>query len=57
MVRYAGLDHARGPAVDRVAEVEVIDEITDSTIIVIFAQIRRGKVEDGLKAVAFVKPR
>ena len=35
----------------------VINEITDSTIIVIFAQIRTGKVSVGLKAVAFVNDR
>jgi hypothetical protein len=35
----------------------VINEITDSTIIDIFAQIRRGKVSVGLKAVAFVNDR
>ena len=35
----------------------VINEITDSTNIVIFAQIRTGKVSVGLKAVAFVNDR
>src|SRR5262245_11724634 len=35
----------------------VINEITDSTIIVIFAQTRTGSVSVGLKAVALVKDR
>ena len=35
----------------------MINEITDSTIIVIFAQIFTGNVSVGLKAVAFVNDR
>jgi hypothetical protein len=35
----------------------VTSEIADSTIIVIFAQVRTGNVSVGLKAVAFVKER